>query len=260
MKLDKIEADFKRKVCEQIRLMPEGRERFRVFTPFRMDDGDLLALVLKRDGDGWGLTDEGNSFMRLTYAMDEKTIFQGNRKTVIEGALKGYGVEDRDGVLWSPVDGEAYGDALFSLIQASLRIMDVQLWSQTAVRHTFIADLRELVKQTVPEPLLTLDWTDPVTDPKGQYPVDFRIEPADRPPLFLFGIHSDTKCSLATIVIQHYRMANVPFTSLAVFEDQERIGRKALARLSDVVDGQFSNLPANRKAITQRLGEYAMAT
>jgi len=58
-----IERDFKRAVCESVRLVPEGLDRFRVFTPFMFDDGDHLAIVLKRQRDGWALTDEGHTFM-----------------------------------------------------------------------------------------------------------------------------------------------------------------------------------------------------
>lgn len=130
---DEIETDFKKKVCAQIRLLPEGRERFRVFTPFRFDDGDHLSLVLKRYGDQWGITDEGNTFMRLAYEMDETTIMTGNGKAVIEGAIEGNGIENRNGVLWSMVDGDAFGDALYSLIRAVLRISDVQLWCKAVI-------------------------------------------------------------------------------------------------------------------------------
>ena len=62
-----IEKDFQSKVSEKVCLAAEGLDRYRVLTPFRFDDGDHLAIVLKRDGDEWILSDEAHTYMHLTY-------------------------------------------------------------------------------------------------------------------------------------------------------------------------------------------------
>ena len=53
MSVESIERDFREKVSEQIRLAAEGLGRFRVLTPILFDDGDHLAIVLRRDSTGW---------------------------------------------------------------------------------------------------------------------------------------------------------------------------------------------------------------
>lgn len=76
MALETIERDFREKVCSKIRLNAEGVDRYRVFTPFLFEDGDHLAIVLKREKAAWSLSDEGHTYMHLPYDLDEKEIFK----------------------------------------------------------------------------------------------------------------------------------------------------------------------------------------
>ena len=72
MSIKSIEQDFIDKVSAQVRVLPDGRDRFRVFTPFRFDDGDHIAIVLKKEQGRWLLSDGGHTYMHLTYDIDER--------------------------------------------------------------------------------------------------------------------------------------------------------------------------------------------
>ena len=133
MSIDAIERDFKAKVCEKLQIAPEGLGRYRVFTPFMFDDGDHLSIVLKKDGDSWMLSDEGNTYMRLTFDVDEQSLREGKRQSIISNALSLFDVEDRDGELVIRVNGGLYRDELFSFVQAILKIADVSHLSRERV-------------------------------------------------------------------------------------------------------------------------------
>ena len=137
MSTDAIEREFKAKVCEKVTIAPEGLERRRVFTPFMFDDGDHLSIVLKKDGDGWMLSDEGNTYMRLTCDMDEQDLREGKPHAIIDSALSLFDVEDRDGELVIPVRDGLYGDALFSFVQAILKIADVSYLANERVQSVY---------------------------------------------------------------------------------------------------------------------------
>ena len=77
MSIETIEQDFHRKVSQKIRLAGEGIDRFRVLTPFLFDDGDHLAIVLKKEGARWVLSDEAHTYMHLTYDIEEKDLHRG---------------------------------------------------------------------------------------------------------------------------------------------------------------------------------------
>ena len=133
MSIDAIERDFNANVCEKLQIAPEGSGRYRVFTPFMFDDGDHLAIVLKKDEAGWMLSDEGNTYMRLTFDVDEQSLREGKRQTIISNALSLFDVEDRDGELVIRVNNGLYGDALFSFVQAILKIAAVSHLSRERV-------------------------------------------------------------------------------------------------------------------------------
>ena len=254
MVLRDIERDFKNKVTEKLSLSSEGMDRYRVFTPFMFEDGDHLSIVLKRMNGGWILSDEGHTYMHLTYDLEEKDLRQGTRQKIITNALSMFSVEDREGELLTPILNDRYGDALYNFIQALLKITDVSYLSRERVRSTFMEDFRAFMEETVPENRREFDWFDPKHDPEGKYLIDCRITKMPRP-LFVQALPNDDKTRDATITLLQFEKWDVPCRSMAIFEDQEEINRKVLARYSDVCEKQFSSLAANRERIKRFLEE-----
>ncbi len=251
---DTIERDFQTKVSAQVRLETEGLDRYRVFTPFRFDDGDHLCIVLRREGADWVLSDEGHTYMHLTYDIDEKDLRRGTRQRIISSALSIFQVEDREGELVLVVTNERYGDALYSFVQALLKITDVAYLSRERVRSTFGEDFRALFMASVPEDRRSFDWHDSEHDPEGKYTVDCHVNGIQRP-LLVLALTNDAKTRDATIALLQFEKWDMPFRSLAIFENQESINRKVLARFSDVCEKQFSSLTGNRERIESFLAE-----
>jgi len=248
-----IERDLHEKVCSSVSLHPEGTDRYRVFSPFVLDDGDHLSIVLRRENGNWVFSDEGHTYMHLTYSIPEVDLQRGNRQRIISNALAAFRVVDRDGELVMPVENNEYGNALYSFVQAMLKISDVSFLSRERVKSTFMEDFRVFVSETIPEDRRTFDWHHPEHDPQGMYSVDCRVNRMPRP-LMIFALPNDDRTRDATISILQFEKWGLPFRSMGVFEDQEGIGRRPLARFTDVCERQFSSLTAN----TDRLARFLL--
>lgn len=245
-----IERDIQEKVGNLVRISSEGLDRYRVFTPFMFEDGDHLSIVLRRDNGKWFFTDEGHTYMHLTYEMDEKDLQKGTRQKIISNTLTAFRIEDIKGQLILNINEKEYGNALYNYVQGLLKITDVTYLSRERVSSTFFDDFRELLSETVNAERLTFDWFDRHHDPKGNYQVNCHIN-SMKTPLFIFALNNDSTTRDATISLLQFERWGLDFHSIGIFEDQEEINRKVLARFSDIFEKQYSSLHAS-----DRIADY----
>lgn len=254
MIVNAIEREFKQKVCEELRLAQEGKDRFRIFTPFRFDDGDHLAIVLKRERNQWLLSDEGHTYMHLTYSFDESDLESGTRKEIITNALSEFQVENRFGEFIIKIEQDEYGDALYRFAQALLRISDITYLSRERVKSTFFEDFRALIDENVPRERYVFEWHDKEHDPEGVYEVDCHINNRV-PPLYIYALPNDNRVRDATISLLQFEKWENSFYPIAIFQDAEKVSKKVLKKFSKVCKKQFPSLQENRHEIVLYLRE-----
>ena len=243
-----IQEDFIEKVSEKIRIIPDGNDRFRVFTPFRFDDGDHITVVLKKERTGWVLSDEGYTYMHLTYDISEKKLFSGTRYQIISNALDTFNVEDRYGELVFKVKDARFGDALYSFAQALIRMGDVLCLSKGYVHTTFIDDFQSMLNEHVPDSRIDSNWHSKELDSQGKYTVDCRINGMSAP-LFVYALSNDDRIRDATIALQKFLSWDLEFSPIGIFKDRDNTNSRVRARFDDVCEVQFPNMQVNHNEI-----------
>ena len=250
--ITEIESAFRKSVGAQIELVAQGVDRYLVHTPFLFDDGDHYVVLLKLMPTGFVLSDEGHTFMHVSY--DVPQFDQGTRGSIIDRVLTSYRIENDQGELLLTINDDRYGDALFSyvqaitritdvsFVQAITRITDVSFLTRERVRSTFVEDFHELVRNAAADRQVAVDYAHPIHDPDKRYPIDARINGSAGKQELVFGMPNDNHCRDATVILNRWERWGESYTSIAVFQDQTEINRNVLARFSDVAERQFSSL------------------
>ena len=254
MTIKSIEQDFIEKVSEMVRVIPDGKDRFRVFTPFMFDDGDHISIVLKKEQGGWVLSDEGHTFMHLTYDIKESKLFSGTRYQIISNARETFNVEDRFGELILRVKDDRFGDALYSFAQALVRMGDVLCLSTEHVQSTFMDDFHALLNEHVPVSRIDPNWHSKELDSQKKYTVDCRINGMPDP-LFVYALSNDDRIRDATIALQKFLSWDIKFSPMGIFKDREDTNSKVRARFDDVCEVQFPNMKESENEIIAYIAE-----
>ena len=256
MEIKELEKEFREKIGHEISLIQEGNSRYRIFTPFQFEDGDDFDIVLKQNPDGkYFLTDEGHTYMHLSYDLDMESLEQGTRQKIITAVLNSFSVEDKNGELICDIKEKEFGNALFSYIQALVKISDVSYLSRERVRSTFIEDFKIFISSNISKERVEFNHVIKEHDPKGRYSVDCRVNNLVKP-LFIFAVPSDDKCRDTMINVLQYERWNISFSPMVIFEDMEEMNRRVLSRLTDVVEKQFSSLYNNKDRIKNYVEKY----
>jgi hypothetical protein len=252
---DRLQQDLALAVGHQVEVRPHDQSALRVETPFTFPDGDRLVIRLRDQNGVYEWTDLGHTLMHLSYDIDYDALSSGRRGELLEHTLTRLGLENRDGELvLAATSGNEFGESLLRFAQALLHVSDLHYLSRERVRSTFIEDVMRLLEREFPG-RTTRDYHDREHDPKGEYPIDCLVNHAARP-VAVFAVLNDDRCRDATITLQQFRAWDRQLFSTAIFEDQERINRRVLARFSNACDKQFASLLGQERdivAYVQRL-------
>jgi hypothetical protein len=148
---------------------------------------------------------------------------------------------DDEGELRLDVAANRLGDGIFQFGQALTRVHDLTMLNRVQVESTFYDDLYERLTEIVGADRVIRDYTAPGLAQSQDYPIDFAI-PDLREPLLIFGVPSQSKARLATIVMQHLLRQNVAFRGMVVYADMSAIPRPDVSRLTAVANDQVPTL------------------
>ena len=184
--------------------------------------------------------------MHISYENDVDMLYEGQRSTLREKIVKEAGIDEEEGVFSVETTPDDVANSLFALGQALTRIYDLTFLNRERVNSTFYEDLQSLLYTIVDEDDAETDYIPSDVPDGSNYPVDYRIEGKDGIPIFLYGVPNRDKARLTTIMLSHFLLNGLSFSSVIVFRDQQEIPSFDLARLTNVSDTAIASLEAER--------------
>ena len=214
-----------------------------VFAPLYHEDGDMMDvfLDLPKDADLMAgqrikLSDHGMTLMRLSYTFDLDTP---NKEKIFQRILLENGVSEEDGEIYMETGAESIYPALMQFSQAIGKVCNMRLFRRETLESLFKEMLDEFIREKLaryqPTPSVC-----PIPE-RDDLEVDWQFKP-NGTPLYLFGVKDNARSRLATISCQAFQLKKLPFRSMVVHEDFDKIARKDKARLTSACDKQFTSL------------------
>ncbi|MCC6126393.1 MAG: DUF1828 domain-containing protein [Pirellulales bacterium] len=244
MNLSKIINSLRNQLTDGLQIEQEDNDRIAVYTPFMYQDGDHVSFAVARDAATslWHLTDDGDVLTHASYS--GINLLASDRVSRFRETVQFYGLRERRGELWMPIENDAFGDAFFTFTQACLDIVQLTKMPPERKERTPVnlrSFLRMLITQTIPHAEVVEKWYDETLDQERVYPVDLRIRGKNKP-LFVYEITSDRHCLTSTVSCLHHKLLKQSdFIGVAIFDDEESIPRLARIPLVEAVDKHYSS-------------------
>ena len=232
-----------KQLCADVRIVERDDGMVMIDAPFEHPDGDRYSLYLKETATNrFRVSDGADTLMRLSYdTPDVEKYFKGNRGKLLKKILRENRIEEKDGEFFAELTSGQMSDGVFRLCQALGKIYDLSYLDKDYVRSTFYEDMAVVInKLTKGMPIEVI----PGYQPAGllnakNHKIDYSLMGGGKPPLFLFGVPSDSKAKAVTITLQHLIIHNYHMRPMVVFENQEKITRQHLSRLTDANIGGY---------------------
>ena len=209
---------------------------YKVLLPFFYEDGDMYDVFIEELGNKIRISDHGLTLMKLSYTFDFDT---GHKKEVLNNLLSQNRCQIDTGNIFLDVSPQQFTGGVYQFIQTLSKVSNMDIISKEMAKSYFYDLFEEFVKDVLLKEYNVNAGIRPI---KGSdLMVDYE-SPLGRKPLYLFGVGDDSKASKVVISCLTFQTKHIPFRSVIIHEDFEKLTRFNRTQITNTADKQFASL------------------
>lgn len=214
---------------------------YKVLAPFFYEDGDMYDIFIEElpGGSKIRISDYGLTLMKLSYAFDIDTE---HKQEVLDTIVLQNRAQINNGMIYLDVLPHQLDVGVNQIAQVISKVSNMDIIGREMQRSLFPELLRAFVSESLKEFNVEEGYA-PTND--KHLTVDYKIP--GRRPIFLYGVNENTKAARVVISCLTFKNQAVPFRSLIVYEDMDKLSRFNRVQLTNVAQKQYFSLDGFRE-------------
>jgi Domain of unknown function DUF1828 len=240
---------LKQNLCRDLLVHSDATEFGSVaITSFAYPDGDSVNLYFSEFDDSISVSDEGAT---VAFLRRQGIDLPPERREVIKTMCLPYDVELAATVLRRQFQMPEIGAACLGLCEAITRVATIFYQVVSPARSSLPIAMDKLLRRRVARTRgIEKQWTYRRFDPKGSFPVDFRLNGIGEP-RNIFAVTSPSRSIMVVAVVNFLRSHRENAPTLAVVDKDAGLGERDINRLQLTVGELVFGLDGHENAIVK---------
>ena len=240
---------LKKKLCRDLLVETDQTDVDTVaITSFSYPNGDSVNLYFSGFGDTLAVSDEGAT---VDFLHAHNIELPADRRDTIKTMCRPYEVEFATPVLRRFFQMPEIGPASMALCEAITRVAAISYQAVPQLRSSLPLAVDTLLrKRVMPRRGVERQWIAKRQDPKGSFPVDFRVNGLGEP-RHIFSVTSSSKSILAVAVVNFLRSHRINVPTLAIVDLEAGLGPRDTNRLQLTVSDLSYGIEGNEEKIVR---------
>lgn len=214
---------------------------YKVLVPFFYEDGDMYDIFIEElpGTQQIRISDYGLTIMKLSYSFEIDT---DHKQEVLETIIVQNRAQIDNGMIYLDILPHQLNAGINQFAQVIAKVTNMDIIGRELQRSMF----PEMLKSFISDFLNDFDIVEEYTPTSDKHlTVDYKIS-APRP-IFLYGVSENAKASKVVISCLTFKTHAIPFRSLIVYEDMDKLSRFNRAQLTNVAQKQYFSLDGFRE-------------